>query len=175
MFCYISRLSLQHTSTATKEYPLAERIKTVDLVLIRIQFNSQNHWMNDLQSTFLIFSASRRWLSLVRKVWENSRLLLLETQSNLYKMARYKAVTRCVVVTRQLPPNFQLHYIFCKVDLYISVTLYITDTLPFPKGDHCTQVWLYHLFSRNCWTVGCLKCDCAIPQYWFRLLLILYQ
>ena len=36
--------------------------------------------------------------------------------------------------------NFQLPYIFCKVDLYIAVTLYITVTLPFPKGDLCTQV-----------------------------------
>ena len=29
--------------------------------------------------------------------------------------------------------NFQLLYIFCKVDLYIAVTL------PFPKGGRCTQ------------------------------------
>ena len=36
--------------------------------------------------------------------------------------------------------NFQLHYIFCKGDLYIAVTLYITVTLPFPKGYRCTQV-----------------------------------
>ena len=33
--------------------------------------------MNDLQSTFLIFSASRRWLSLVRKVWEKQNILSL--------------------------------------------------------------------------------------------------
>ena len=39
--------------------------------------------------------------------------------------------------------NFQLPYIFCKVDLFIGVTLYITVTLPFPKGDCCTHVWLY--------------------------------
>ena len=37
--------------------------------------------------------------------------------------------------------NFQLPYISFKVELYISVTLYITVTLPFPKGDRCTQVW----------------------------------
>ena len=37
VFCHISRLSLQRTSTATKEYALAERIKTVDSVLIRTQ------------------------------------------------------------------------------------------------------------------------------------------
>ena len=35
-----------------------------------------------------------------------------------------------------------LPYIFCKVDLYIAITLYITVTFPFPRGDHCTQVWL---------------------------------
>ena len=35
--CYISRLPIQRTSTATKEYALAERIKTVDSVLIRTQ------------------------------------------------------------------------------------------------------------------------------------------
>ena len=35
--CYISRLAIQRTSTGTKEYALAERIKTVDSVLIRTQ------------------------------------------------------------------------------------------------------------------------------------------
>ena len=39
--------------------------------------------------------------------------------------------------------NFQLPYIFCKVDLYIVVTLCVTVTLLFPKGDRCTQVWPY--------------------------------
>ena len=129
--------------------------------------------MNDLQSTYLIFSASCRWLSLVRKVWEKQNILLLNfrdkqqiafARNTVKPVALYKVVTRCIVVTGQLPPNFQLHYIFCKVDLYISVTLYITDTLRFPKADHCTQVWLYRLLSRKFWTVGCLKCDCAIPQ-----------
>ena len=38
--------------------------------------------------------------------------------------------------------NFKLPYIFCKVDLYIAITLYITVTFPFPRSDHCTQVWL---------------------------------
>ena len=33
--------------------------------------------------------------------------------------------------------KFQFPFIFCKVDLYIAVTL------PFPKGDHCTPVRLY--------------------------------
>ena len=37
--------------------------------------------------------------------------------------------------------NFQLPYIFCKVDLYIAVTL------PFPKNDSCTQVWLYTVWK----------------------------
>ena len=47
MFCCISRLSLQRTSTATKEYALAERIKTVDSVLIRTQIKFSkplNEW-----------------------------------------------------------------------------------------------------------------------------------
>ena len=43
---------------------------------------------------------------------------------------------------RTTTQNFQLSYIFCKVALCIAATLYITVTLPFPKGDHCTQVWL---------------------------------
>ena len=39
--------------------------------------------------------------------------------------------------------KFQFPFIFCKVDLYIAVTLYIMVTLSFPKGDHCTPVRLY--------------------------------
>ena len=41
---------------------------------------------------------------------------------------------------RTTPRNFQLPYIFCKVELYIEVTLFVTVTLPFPKGDLGTQV-----------------------------------
>ena len=40
--------------------------------------------------------------------------------------------------TLRSPDN--LPYIFCKVDWYTVVTLYITVTLPFPNGDRCTQV-----------------------------------
>ena len=36
--------------------------------------------------------------------------------------------------------NFQLPYIFCKVELYTEVTLFVTVTLPFPMGDLGTQV-----------------------------------
>ena len=32
--------------------------------------------------------------------------------------------------------NFQLPYIFCKLDLYKVITLYTTVTLPFAQGDH---------------------------------------
>ena len=32
--------------------------------------------------------------------------------------------------------NLQLPYIFCKLDLYIVITLYTTVTLRFAKGDH---------------------------------------
>ena len=47
----------------------------------------------------------------------------------------------------QTTQNFQLPYTFCRVDLYIAVTLYIMVTLPFPEGDHCcTQVCLYLKF-----------------------------
>ena len=42
---------------------------------------------------------------------------------------------------RTTSQNFHWPYISCKVELYIAVTLYITVTLPFPKGDRCTQVW----------------------------------
>ena len=43
---------------------------------------------------------------------------------------------------RTTSQNFQLPYIFWKVDLYlcITVTLYIPDTLPFPKWPLYTQV-----------------------------------
>ena len=37
---------------------------------------------------------------------------------------------------RPTSQNFQLPYIFCKLDLYIVITLYTTVTLPFDKGDH---------------------------------------
>ena len=69
--------------------------------------------------------------------------MLLKIQSNLYITPLYIAVTLCFTVTGQLPEiftNFQLPYIFCKVELNIVVTLYITVTLPFPKGDLGTQV-----------------------------------
>ena len=75
----------------------------------------------------------------------------VEFQSNLYIMALYIAVKLsnfCIFVLRikllllllypvyhghrTTSQNFQLPYIFCKVDLNIAVTLYITVTLPFP-------------------------------------------
>ena len=55
-------------------------------------------------------------------------------------MASYIVATLYIniTITGQLPKiNCQLPYIFCKVDLYITVTL------PFAKGDHCVQIWLY--------------------------------
>ena len=50
--------------------------------------------------------------------------------------------------------KFQLPYIFCKVDLYIAVTLYIMVTLSCPKGDHCIHAWLYTVFlcTLKCWS-----------------------
>ena len=57
--CYISRLSLQCTLTATKEYALngANQNSRLGTYKNTNLFNSQNLWMNDLQSTFLILSA----------------------------------------------------------------------------------------------------------------------
>ena len=52
-------------------------------------------------------------------------------------------MTLHITVTGQFPNIFQLPYIFYKVDLYIAATPHITVTLPFPKGDRCTQVWLF--------------------------------
>ena len=72
---------------------------------------------------------------------------------------------------RTMSQNFQLPYIFRKVDMYIAVTLYTTVTLPFPKGDRCTQVrglrytevsyqkvGLELMATQRCWSelhVGC--------------------
>ena len=44
---------------------------------------------------------------------------------------------------RKTSQNFQWPYIFYKVDQYKLSPGIITVTLPFPKGDCCTQVWLY--------------------------------
>ena len=55
-------------------------------------------------------------------------------QSNLYITALCIAGHPVYYGHRRTSQNFQLPYIFCKVDLYIAVTLYITVTLPFPKG-----------------------------------------
>ena len=50
------------------------------------------------------------------------------------------AVILYITVTGQLPKISSCLVFFCKVDLYIAVTLCITVTLPFPKGVRCTQV-----------------------------------
>ena len=55
-------------------------------------------------------------------------------QSNLYITALCIAGHPVYYGHRRTSQNFQLPYICCKVDLYIAVTLYITVTLPFPKG-----------------------------------------
>ena len=57
----------------------------------------------------------------------------------LYITALYIAITPYITVTGQLPKIFSC-LIFCKVDLYIAVTLYKTVILPFLKGDFCTLV-----------------------------------
>ena len=48
-------------------------------------------------------------------------------QSNLYITALYIAVTLYIISHWATSQNFQLPYIFCKVDLYIVVTLYIME------------------------------------------------
>ena len=65
--------------------------------------------------------------------------LYFHLQSNLYITALYIAITPYITVTGQLPKIFSC-LIFCKVDLYIAVTLYKTVILPFLKGDFCTLV-----------------------------------
>ena len=52
-FRYISRLSLQQQQKKDRRQP-----KQSTRYLKQHKFNSQKHWMNDLQSTFLILSAS---------------------------------------------------------------------------------------------------------------------
>ena len=51
-------------------------------------------------------------------------------QSNLYITALYIAVTLYIISHWATSQNFQLPYIFCKVDLYIVVTLYIMEPKP---------------------------------------------
>ena len=51
-------------------------------------------------------------------------------QSNLYITALYIAVTLYIISHWATSQNFQLPYIFCKVDLYIVVTLYIMESKP---------------------------------------------
>ena len=58
---------------------------------------------------------------------------------------------------RKTSQNFQLPYVFYKVDLYIAVTLFITVTLPCPKGDRCTHVWLYVTKKWHFWVNSALK------------------
>ena len=71
--------------------------------------------------------------------------LYFHLQSNLYITALhitalYIAITPYITVTGgQLPKIFSC-LIFCKVDLYIAVTLYKTVILPFLKGDFRTLV-----------------------------------
>ena len=67
-------------------------------------------------------------------------------------MDLYIVVTQYITVADQLPKNFQLAYILCNVDLCIVVILHLTITLPFPKSDRCTQVWLCVLLH---WILPC--------------------
>ena len=55
-------------------------------------------------------------------------------------MALYIAVTAHITVTQQLGKIFSCLILSAKFPCNIEVTLYITVTLPFPKGDRCTQV-----------------------------------
>ena len=55
-------------------------------------------------------------------------------------MAPYIAVTAHITVTQQLGKIFSCLIFSAKFPCNIVVTLYITVTLPFPKGDRCTQV-----------------------------------
>ena len=51
--------------------------------------------------------------------------------NNIYKLQK-------IIRSQDNFPKFQVSYMFCKVELYVAVTL------PFPKGDLCThQVWLH--------------------------------
>ena len=62
--------------------------------------------------------------------------------TNLYKTALYIAVTQYITAIPLTSQDFQLPYIFCRVDLYIAVTQYVTVILPFPRSDRSTQVSL---------------------------------
>ena len=79
-------------------------------------------------------------VTIIWRVTARCRSTLQKIQSNLYKTALYIAVTLHTTVTGKLPQSFQLPYIFCKVDLLLAVPLYIMVTLPFPKGERCTQI-----------------------------------
>ena len=46
--------------------------------------------------------------------------------NNIYKLQK-------IIRSQDNFPKFQVSYMFCKVELYVAVTL------PFPKGDRCTH------------------------------------
>ena len=65
-------------------------------------------------------------------------------QSNLYITTLYIAVTLYILVTGKLPKIFSGLIFFTKLtSISHKSPGIITVTLPFPKGDCCTQVWLY--------------------------------
>ena len=55
-------------------------------------------------------------------------------------MALYIVVTQYITAIALTSQDFQLPYIFRRVDLYIAVTQYVTVILPFPRSDRSTQV-----------------------------------
>ena len=63
-------------------------------------------------------------------------------------MALYIAVTAHITVTQQLGKIFSCLILSAKFPCNIEVTLYITVTLPFPKGDRCTQ-WVERMTVRE--------------------------
>ena len=70
----------------------------------------------------VVFHSLSHWI--VWKPFVNTVKLCL-----VYNGPVYSGHSIPITVTGQLPENFQLPYIICKVDLYIAVTLHLTVTL----------------------------------------------
>ena len=85
-------------------------------------------------------------------LWKRDRLTksgdylfaVLDTENDYFHLLSNLYITALpdIAVTGQLPNIFSCLIFPAKlICIIIAVTLCITVTLPFPKGDRCTQVW----------------------------------
>ena len=85
------------------------------------------------------------------KTFNNSRNILKEkcTSNNMSPDKRTNQLTLFYRIFSHFNIIWDLQSNLYITALYIAVTLYIKVTMPFPKGDRCTLVWLYRAFSHD--------------------------